>query len=102
MIEIQGVIMAAVTSAVYSLIVYSKKRAKDDPEPFNIYKLGATVLVGAGVGISMELSSIQLSQQSVETQVAAYAGTVAIVESLLKSSYRNYLQYIPDYVSQLK
>lgn len=92
MIEIQAVILAALSAAGYSLVFYVKKRAKENPDEFNAYKLLATAIVGLFVGISLELSGVELTQQGLASEIATYAGTVALLESVLKTIYRQFLE----------
>lgn len=87
-IQLAGIGMAVASSIVYSLAFYIKKRPKDVDEFFQPKKMIATLIVGVAVGVSLELSGAGLSEESLQTQLAAYAGTVALVESAIKTVYR--------------
>lgn len=91
MIEIQAVALAAISAAGYSFTFYIKKRTKDDPDTFDPYKLAATIIMGIAVGISMELAGVDFGQADISSQIATYAGTVALLETVLKSVYRQFL-----------
>lgn len=70
-------------SLLYSAVFYAKKRARSG-EPFNAKKMGATLLVGLGVGLAAAYAGDPLSQTSLEARLAALTGVVALLESLLK------------------
>jgi len=92
MIEIQAVILAAFSAAGYSLAFYVKKRAKKNPDNFNPYKLASTVIVGVFVGISLQLSGVDFGQEQLAAEIGTYTGTVALLESVLKTLYREFLE----------
>ena len=76
-------------AAVYSALFYMKKRAKkDDPEDFDKTKFGATVLVGAGIGVSLALAGAEITATNIHETLPMYVGMVAIVESFLKTVWR--------------
>lgn len=79
---------AVVSSVIYSLMFYIKKNSKKNPEEYDFKKLGATVLVGVGVGISFVLGDIEITQANFQEQIVGMAGTIAIVEAGLKIVYR--------------
>jgi hypothetical protein len=81
---IQNVLTAAAAAAGYSLTFYVKKRIGKDKQVFEPKKLAATVLVGAMLGISMSLTGTGLEKETIQTQLAAYTGLIALVESALK------------------
>lgn len=87
-IQLAGIGMAVVSSIVYSLVFYIKKRPTDAEEFFQPKKVLATIVVGVVVGISLQLSGTDLSQETLQTQLTAYAGTVALVESVIKTIIR--------------
>lgn len=97
MIEIQAVALAAVSAAGYSLTFYIKKRTKENPDTFNPYKLAATIIMGVAVGVSLQLAGVDFGQSDISSQIATYAGTVALLETILKSVYRKFLsQYVEN------
>lgn len=79
---------AVVSSVIYSLMFYIKKNSSKQPEEYDFKKLGATVLVGVGVGISFVISGIEITQANFQEQIVGMAGTVAIVEAGLKIVWR--------------
>lgn len=81
---VQPIVTAALASLAYSLVFFAKHRERDGEE-LDTTKLGATVLVGIAVGITMTLSGDPLSQATLETQLMAYAGLIALVESIGKT-----------------
>jgi len=90
--EIATVLTAMLASIAYSVAFFAKEKADFDPEKFQTKKFLATLVVGIGVGISMELTGASLAFDNFESQLAAMAGTIAIVESLLKAMYRTVKQ----------
>ena len=83
------IITAILAAIAYSLIFYVKKYYKEtNPESFDPTKLLATILVGLIVGVAMHFTGDPLSQETLQNQLVAYTGIVAIVETLLKSLYR--------------
>lgn len=85
---LQTVLTTAASAAGYSVVFYAKKRIGKDKQVFNPRKLAATVLVGVALGVSMSLTGTSLEKEAIETQLAAYAGLVALVESGLKFASR--------------
>ena len=87
--EATTVVYAILASLVYSLIFYVKKAVrKKDPPEFDYAKLGATLVVGLVIGIVFYIGGVPIATEAVETQLIAYAGVVALVESILKLIYR--------------
>jgi len=85
---LQTVLTAATSAATYSLVFYAKKRIGKGKQKFNPTKLAATVLVGAGLGIVLQFTGAQITKEAIQTQLVAYAGIVALVESGLKFASR--------------
>lgn len=93
MIEIEPIIIACFTGALYSVIWWSTKRI-DPTKPdfsFEIMPLIATVIIGAFVGVMAAYSGSEITQMSIETQLAAYGSVIAVLERILKTLY-NYLE----------
>ena len=93
MIEIEPIIVACFTGALYSVIWWSTKRI-DPTKPdfsFEIMPLIATVIIGAFVGVMAAYSGSEITQMSIETQLAAYGSVIAVLERILKTLY-NYLE----------
>ena len=95
MIEtIQPILIAVGGSLIYSLLWYSRQvidPTKETPE-FNPWKMGATLVVGAFIGLGSVMGGIEISQTSIETQLAAYGFVIAVVEQVGKAIYRNLTQ----------
>ena len=92
MIEIEPIIVACFTGALYSVIWWSTKRI-DPTKPdfsFEIMPLLATVIIGAFVGVMAAYSGSEITQMSVETQLVAYGSVIAVLERILKTVY-NYV-----------
>jgi di/tricarboxylate transporter len=93
MIEIEPIIVACFTGALYSIIWWSTKRI-DPTKPdvsFDPIPLVATVIIGAFVGVMAAYSGSEITQMSVETQLVAYGSVIAVLERILKTLY-NYLE----------
>lgn len=89
---IENIAIAAVMGAVYSIIFFAKKRANDPDEKYNYFKLIATIAVGIAIGIGFELSGVDFGQARLFEQLTAYVGTIALVESVLKLLWRQFLK----------
>jgi len=87
--EIATIGTAVVSSLIYSLMFYIKKKSKETPENFDYKKLTATLIVGLGVGLSMVFSGVDLTQYAFEQRIVALTGTIALVESIIKTVYRS-------------
>lgn len=93
-VQLAGIGMAVVSSLVYSLTFYIKKRSKkiddfsDFDEVFQPKKVAATLIVGVFVGVSLQLTGSDITQQQIENQLVMYAGTVALVETGIKTAVR--------------
>lgn len=73
---------------VYSIVFYMKEHENPDPEDFDLKKMGATLIVGVGVAVGFIVTGRDLTFMAFEEQMAAYAGTIAVVESILKTIYK--------------
>ena len=81
--------IAVISALVYSVIFYCKKAMKPDKPPeFDYMKLASTLIVGLIIGIAFCLSGLAITAEAIEVQLIAYAGVVALVESILKIIYR--------------
>ena len=81
----EAIIYAVVAAIVFALSGYLKS-AKD--EEFDATKFGATILVGALVGVVLYVKGAAITEEAVATQFAAYAGIVVILENALKTVVR--------------
>ena len=92
MIEIEPIIVACFTGALYSIIWWSTKRI-DPTKPdfsFDPISLVATMVIGAGVGIAATFTGSPITQLNIETQLVAYGSVIAVLERILKTVY-NYV-----------
>jgi hypothetical protein len=87
---VEDIILAVVSAAIYSIIFFVKKREGDSNEEFDYFKLGATLIVGLAVGLSIYLSGLDLTQVRFEERILMYTGTIALVESILKTLVRRF------------
>ena len=83
------VIIATILSAVaYGLIFFWKARqGQDPPPPFDAYKFGATMIVAIIIGVIAAFSGITLTEADLILQMGAYAGYVAMLETILKALF---------------
>ena len=81
----EAIIFAIVAAIVFAASGYLKS-AKD--EEFDVTKFGATILVGALVGVVLYVKGAAITESSVTEQFAAYAGIVVIVENVIKAVMR--------------
>lgn len=92
MIEGQlGQVLTAVLGAlVYSIVFFVKQKGDELPENFNPTKFVATIVVGVLVGTTFALSGQDLEFAAFHEEMLMYAGTVALVESILKTMWKKY------------
>jgi len=86
--QLQTVLTAVLASVAYSITFYVKKRSSKNRQNFDVKKFIATLIVGVGVGVSISLSGADLTFLSFEAELATMAGIIALVESVLKTIYR--------------
>jgi len=81
------VVIATVVSAVaYGIIFWWKARQTQDPPPlFDAYKFAATLLVAIAIGVISAFSGATFNEEYFLLQMGAYAGYVAMVETILKA-----------------
>ncbi len=94
MIEFQSVIVAVAAALLYSLLWFSRQvvdPTKETPK-FDPWKMGATLVVGACIGLVSVISGIEISQAGIEAQLTSYGFLVAVVEQVGKAIYRNLTQ----------
>lgn len=84
--DVTVVIATILSAAVYGIIFWWKARqGQDPPPPFDAYKFGATMVVALIIGTIAAFSGIKLSETDFLLQIGAYAGYVAMVETILKA-----------------
>ena len=93
MIELEPILVAGLTGALYSVIWWSTKRI-DPTKPdftFDPISFAATAIIGACVGFAATGTGSPITQMSIETQLVAYGSVIAVLERILKTLY-NYLE----------
>jgi len=100
MIDITIVFNSIIAAAMYAVVWWVLKNVDPTkPSPyFDWYKLGSTVIIGAGVGLFAALYDLPLTQIGVEGQLVALAGITAVVENVLRTVW-HYLKYRNSEVS---
>lgn len=80
------VIFAILGAAVYGIIFFIKAWVSMDPKPpFDPYKFGATLIVSFIIGLIAGMTGVPLTEADFLVQMGAYAGYVAMLETLLKA-----------------
>ena len=94
MIEFQSVIVAVAAASLYSLLWFSRQvvdPTKETPK-FDPWKMGATLVIGACIGLVSVITGIEISQAGIEAQLTSYGFLVAVVEQVGKALYRNFTE----------
>ena len=94
MIEFQQVIVAVAAALLYSLLWFSRQvvdPTKETPK-FDPWKMGATLVIGACIGLVSVISGIEITQAGIEAQLTSYGFLVAVVEQVGRAIYRNLTQ----------
>ena len=88
---VKTMVLAVIAAIMYAGTQFIKKNMDPEkPQVFDIGKFGATIVVGASVGLLFGYSGIIPSESTVVEQLVAYSGTTAIVENVLKIGWRWY------------
>ena len=81
--------IAVFSAVVYSLTMFVKKYLNsDNPQSFDTAKFITTVIWGAIVGVALQMAGLPINEQTVEQQMATYAGLIAITENIVKAIIR--------------
>ncbi len=95
MIEtIQPILIAVGGALIYSLLWYSRQvidPTKETPK-FDPWKMGATLVIGACIGLVSVITGIEISQAGIEAQLTSYGFLIAAVEQVGKALYRNFTE----------
>ena len=86
------ILVSVGASVLYSLLWYSRQ-VVDPTKPtpaYDFWKLGATIVVGAVVGIIAIISGVEVTQVGIESQLLAYGFVIAVIEQVGKAFYRNF------------
>jgi len=86
--QLTVIVSSMVSAVVYSTIFYAKKFTSKEKEKVNVKKFAATLVVGAAVGVAYGYYGVPVNEANVFEKLAAYAGTIALVESLIKTGMR--------------
>jgi len=82
------VIATVLSAAAYGIIFWWKARqTQDPPPPFDVYKFAATMVVAIIVGLIAVFSGQTLTEEYFLLQIGAYAGYVAMIETILKALF---------------
>lgn len=88
---IETVVLAIIAAIMYAGTQFIKKNIDPEkPQEFDGEKFGATIVIGAGVGLVFGYSGLIPSESMVLEQLVAYSGLTAIIENLLKIAFRWY------------
>ena len=88
---LMGIGQGVVAAALYAGLFYLKKR--EGGQRFNPHKAAATLVVGAGVGGLLAYNGVTVTPGRLESALAGYIGTIAMVETALKWGYRRVRRY---------
>ena len=86
---IETIGLAIIAAIMYAGTQFIKKNLDPEkPQEFDGGKFGATIVIGAGVGLIFGYSGLIPSESMVLEQLVAYSGLVAIIENVLKIAWR--------------
>ena len=88
MVSIEPVIVALLASLAYSSIFYAKKNVGEKAQKFELGKWLSTITLGGVIGLITVMSGIPITQVGLETQIAAYAGLIAVIEAIGQMLFR--------------
>lgn len=88
---VETIVLAVIAAIMYAGTMFLKKNMDPEkPQEFDGGKFGATIVIGAGVGLVFGYSGIIPSESAVVEQLVAYSGATAIIENGLKIGWRWY------------
>ena len=88
---IETIVLAIIAAIMYAGTQFIKKNMDpENPQAFDGGKFGATIVIGAVVGLVFGYSGLIPSESMVVEQLVAYAGLTAIIENVLKIAIRWY------------
>lgn len=80
------VVQGMIGAAIYGSSVFSKRRSDpENPEKFDLFSWGTTVLFGAAFGLLLMGLGIEPTFSNIEYLFASYIGLVVVAESALKA-----------------
>ena len=84
------VIATMFSAAAYGLIFWWKARqTQEPPPPFDLYKFVSTLIVALIIGVISAFSGVTFTEEYFLLQMGAYAGYVAMIETILKALLPN-------------
>ena len=89
----QTVVLAIVAAIMYAGTQFMKKEATDKPEQFDWTKFMSTVFLGGIIGIISGLKGIVPSEETIQLQLALFAGSTVIIENVIKIVVRLFRKY---------
>ena len=92
MIETIG--YAVIAAIMYAGSMFVKKQAgSENPQDFDAIKFVSTLVVSAVIAVTMVFAGVTvITEADVATQLAAYAGLIAVIENVLKLAYRKVIE----------
>lgn len=88
--EVGSLVIAMFSAVVYALSMYVKKHLnKENPQDFDVAKFTTTVIWGAIIGVVLQYSGVDITEQTVEQQFITYVGLIAITENIVKAIIRS-------------
>jgi len=90
------IVTMALLGGVYAMLWFSMTYV--DPtkptKPINYYKLAATMMIGAGVGIASIFMQIDLTMDYIAAYLLGAGATIAIVELILSTAWNIIKVYV--------
>ena len=94
--NLETIITMALLGGVYAMLWFSMTYI--DPskptKPINYYKLAATMMIGAGVGIASIFMQIDLTMDYIAAYLLGAGATIAIVELILSTLWNIIMVYV--------
>ena len=86
---IETIILAVLAAIMYAGTEFIKKYLDlEHPETFNYVKFLATIIIGGIIGVAAGYEGTIPTQLSITEQLALYAGSVVVLENVLKIIYK--------------
>ena len=85
----EAIALSVLAAILYSLTMYFKKHVNpDNPQSFDPAKFITTLIWGAIIGAYLAYTGNPVTEQSIQAQMALYAGFIAITENIIKGIIR--------------
>ena len=85
--ELSSIVLAMIAGAGYGVLFFFKSQQSSE-DTFDYSKLGATVLLAALIGAALGAVGNPVTQATIDLQIAAYVGYIAVLETMLKLIWR--------------